>query len=222
MCRCHDLKSPLITIKGYIGMLTEDLRDGNTENVEDDIRRIANSADTMAQLLSELLELSRVGRIVNPPTKIRIDELAHEAAEAVRGAASEKGVRVDVEQHLPTAYGDRQRILEVMQNLIENAVKYMGDQRDPVVRIGTEPADDMILVYVQDNGMGIAPQYHERIFGLFDQLDVKSDGTGIGLALVKRIVEIHGGRIWVESGGDETGSKFCFTIPKPPISDEDT
>lgn len=212
----HDLKSPLITIKGYIGMLAEDLRDGDEESVEDDIRRIAHSADTMAALLKELLDLSRVGRIVNPPTNVPIEELAQEATKSVDGLISERSVRIDIGRDLPVAYGDRQRLLEVMQNLIENAVKYMGDQEDPHIRVGAEAADGMILVYVQDNGMGIDAQYHERIFGLFDQLSGQSDGTGIGLALVKRIVEIHGGRIWVESEGAGTGSRFCFTIPRPP------
>lgn len=212
----HDLKSPLITIKGYIGMLAEDLHAGNTENVEEDIRRIANSADTMADLLRELLELSRIGRIVNPPTNVRVDDLAREAVEIVGGPISERGVQIQVEKGLPIAYGDRQRLLEVFQNLIENAVKYMGEQAEPTIRIGAELSESMVLVHIEDNGIGIEPRYHERIFGLFDQLNVASEGTGIGLALVKRIVEIHGGRVWVESEGNGSGAKFCFTIPAPP------
>jgi PAS domain S-box-containing protein len=212
----HDLKSPLITIKGYVGMLAEDLREGNAENVEDDIQRIAKSADTMADLLKELLELSRIGRIVNPSTEFSLDELAREAVAAVGGPISQRGVQVHIGEDLPIAYGDRHRLLEVFQNLVENAVKYMGNQEHPVIQIDAEPAEGMILAYVQDNGIGIEAQYCERIFGLFDQLDAGSDGTGIGLALVKRIVETHGGRIWVESEGAGTGSRFCFTIPVPP------
>lgn len=211
----HDLKSPLITIKGYVGMLAEDLREGNTENVDNDIQRIATSADKMADLLKELLELSRIGRIVNPPTEFSIDELARDAVAAVGGPISDRGVQVHIGEDLPIAYGDRQRLLEVLQNLIENSVKYMGDQESPSVRIGAEPAEGMILVHVQDNGIGIESQYQERIFGLFDQLNAESDGTGIGLALVKRIVEVHGGRVWVESEGAGMGSRFCFTIPAP-------
>lgn len=214
----HDLKSPLITIKGYIGMLAEDLREGNRENVDDDIQRIATSADKMADLLKELLELSRIGRIVNPSTEFGIDEVARDAVAAVGGSIAERHVQVHIGEDLPIAYGDRQRFREVLQNLIENSVKYMGDQPSPTVRIGAEPAEGMILVHVQDNGIGIESPYHERIFGLFDQLDARSDGTGIGLALVKRIVEVHGGRIWVESEGAGTGSTFCFTIPAPPAS----
>ncbi len=212
----HDLKSPLITIKGHIGMLAVDLHEGSSEDVEEDIRRISASADTMAELLKDLIDLSRVGHIVTPPTEVRIDELTREVVEAIRGPISERGVDVEIAPSLPVAYGDRLRLFEVLQNLIENAVKYMGKQRSPAIEIGAEPSGDMILVYVQDNGMGIEPAYQERIFGLFNQLDVGDDGTGIGLALAKRIVEVHGGRIWVESEGEVTGSRFCFTIPAMP------
>lgn len=215
----HDLKSPLITIKGYIGVLAEDLHEGNTANVKEDIQRIAKSADKMATLLKDLLELSRVGRIVTPPTEVPMGELAQEAVQAVGGPIAERGVRVEIAPDLPVAYGDRQRLLEVLQNLIENAVKYMGSQVEPTIRLGAELSDGMVLVHVQDNGIGIAPRYHEQIFGLFDQLDGRTDGTGIGLALAKRIVEVHGGRIWVESEGEGAGSRLCFTVPAPPLAD---
>ena len=100
-----------------------------------------------------------------------------------------------------------------MQNLIDNAVKYMGDQPRPRIQIGTRSCGDETICYVQDTGMGIEPRYHERVFGLFDQLEQSAGGTGVGLALAKRIVEFHGGRIWVESEGPGSGSTFCFTIP---------
>lgn len=209
----HDLKSPLITIKGYIGMLAEDVRAGDASAVEEDIRRISNAADKMGSLLKELLELSRIGRIVNPPTGIRIDELAREAVEAVDGLIAARRVRVHIEPDMPCAYGDRQRLFEVLQNLIENAVKYMGDQQEPRISVGAVPSDGMVRVHVEDNGIGIAPEYHERVFGLFDQLDVTQEGSGIGLALARRIVEVHDGRIWVESEGAGTGARFCFTVP---------
>ncbi len=209
----HDLKAPLITIKGYIGILAEDLQEGNKEDTLDDLGRIARAADTMGLLLQDLLELSRIGRIVNPPTEVAVDRLARQAVEAIAGPIAERGLRVEIEPGLPVALVDEQRLAEVIQNLVENAIKYAGDRPDPVVRIRAEESGNMVLVSVEDNGLGISPKYHERIFGLFDQLDSKSDGTGIGLAIVKRIIEVHGGRIWVESEGDETGAKFCFTIP---------
>ncbi|NQU20134.1 MAG: GHKL domain-containing protein, partial [Candidatus Nealsonbacteria bacterium] len=109
-------------------------------------------------------------------------------------------------------FADRRRLLEVLQNLIDNAVKYMGDQPRPRIEIGSRRDGNETVCYVRDNGIGIDPRYGERIFGLFDQLDQSIDGTGIGLALARRIIEIHGGRIWVESDGLGHGSTFCFTV----------
>ena len=105
----------------------------------------------------------------------------------------------------------------MLQNLIDNAIKFMGDQPEPrPSRLGSgsarEPADETVC-YVRDNGVGIDPCHHEKVFGLFDQLNPEVEGTGVGLALAKRIVEVHGGRIWVESKGQGQGCTFCFTMP---------
>jgi chemotaxis family two-component system sensor kinase Cph1 len=100
----------------------------------------------------------------------------------------------------------------VLQNLVDNAAKYMGGQTSPTIEIGSREDGQQTVYFVRDNGMGIDPQYKEKVFGLFDQLDQKAEGTGVGLALAKRIVEFHGGKIWVESPGPGEGSTFCFTI----------
>jgi signal transduction histidine kinase len=102
----------------------------------------------------------------------------------------------------------------VVQHLLENAAKFMGDQPKPRVRIGARFGDEPVLL-VQDNGIGIDPRHQDRIFGLFHKLDPESEGTGVGLALVKRIVEVHGGRVWVESAGRDQGTTVCFTLPQP-------
>jgi signal transduction histidine kinase len=108
---------------------------------------------------------------------------------------------------------DRPRIGEVLQNLLDNAAKYMGNQSQPQIEIGhSGEQDGQPVFYIRDNGMGIASEFHERVFGLFNKLDPKSDGTGVGLALVKRIIEIHGGKVWVESELGR-GSTFFFTLP---------
>jgi len=117
---------------------------------------------------------------------------------------------------LPIVFGDRVRLVEVMQNLLDNAVKFMGSQPEPMVEIGTCTHDGQAIIFVRDNGIGIAPQFHERVFGLFNRLDQTVEGTGIGLTLVKRIIEIHGGRVWIESTGDGSGSTFYFTLAAPP------
>jgi signal transduction histidine kinase len=97
--------------------------------------------------------------------------------------------------------------------LLGNTTKFMGDQPDPRVIIGMRRDGDEQVFYVQDNGIGIDPRYHDTVFGLFNKLTNQSAGTGIGLAIVRRIIEVHGGRIWVESAGDGQGSTFCFTLP---------
>jgi len=210
----HDLKSPLITVKGYMGLLRQDLARGDLEAVEDDLARMSNAADRMEALLGELLELSRIGRLVNPHEDVSLGELAREAVELVAGQIADQGVEVIIGDDLPIVHGDRTRLLEVVQNLVDNAVKYMGTQPHPRVEIGVRRDGNVPVCFVRDNGIGIERRYHEQIFGLFNKLDARSEGTGVGLAMVKRIVEVHGGRVWVESEGRGHGCTFCFHIPQ--------
>lgn len=209
----HDLKSPLITIGGFVGLLEEDARSGNLVKLHKDLEHIRAAKDKMHRLLNELLELSRVGRIVNPPSNIPFGSIVKEAVALTRGRIMAGNVKVEVQDDLPSVYGDRARLVEVMQNLIDNAAKFCGDQPNPHIEIGTREENDETVFFVKDNGIGIDPKFHQRVFDLFNKLDPMSDGTGVGLALVKRIIEVHDGRIWVESDGLGTGSTFCFTIP---------
>jgi len=215
----HDLKSPLITIGGFLGYLEEDALKGNTEKLKRDIQHINNATGKMKRLLDELLELSRIGRLMNEPETIPFADLVREAMDNVHGQLEAGRVTVQTQPDLPAVHGDRQRLVEVLQNLLDNAVKFMGDQPDPRIEIGARSArgedaeHGKPVFYVKDNGIGIAPEYHERVFGLFNQLDPKMEGTGVGLALVKRIVEFHGGRIWVESEAGK-GSTFYFTLSR--------
>jgi signal transduction histidine kinase len=136
--------------------------------------------------------------------------------EMLRGRIEARGVQVHIADNMAPVYGDRARLLEVVQNLVDNAIKFMGTQTEPRIEIGqngTDPQGNPIF-FVQDNGIGIEKQHYERIFGLFNKLDAQIEGTGIGLALVKRIVEVHGGHIWVESEGIGKGTKFLFTLPR--------
>ena len=167
----------------------------------------------MHALLTELLELSRIGRVMNAAEDVPFADIAQDALDIVHGQLESRRVSVHTQPNLPTVHGDRQRLMEVLQNLLDNAAKYMGDQPNPQIEIGYSGEENgKAVLYVKDNGIGVAPEYHERIFGLFNKLDADSEGTGVGLALVKRIIEIHAGRIWIESAVGQ-GSTFYFSLP---------
>ena len=215
----HDLKSPLITIRGFLGFLKEDTRMGNVARLDADIKRITDATEKMQTLLNDLLDLSRVGRLMNKPKEIAFQDVVTEALELVHGRISQRGIEVRIAENLPHVYGDHPRLVEVMQNLIDNAAKFMGDQPSPRIEIGQKGhMDGMPIFYVKDNGIGIPPEFMENIFGLFNKLDARSEGTGVGLALVKRIIEFHHGRIWAESEPGK-GATFYFTLPTTFKSD---
>ena len=216
----HDLKSPLITIKGFLGYVREDVQTGNMERFETDLRRISTAAEKMQHLLGDLLELSRIGRLTNAPEYIPMNELIAEVLEILHGRISAGNIVVHVAENLPVVYGDHQRLFEVLQNLIDNAAKFMGTQPEPQITIGMQ-GESMgnPVFFVRDNGIGISPQFKDKVFGLFDKLNAQSEGTGIGLALVKRIIEFHGGHIWVESA-IEKGATFFFSLPTQPVAGE--
>jgi signal transduction histidine kinase len=170
----------------------------------------------MQNLLDELLILSRAGRMLNHLEPVSFKEVSQDAVNLVSGYIEAGGVQVEITPELPTVYGDKIRLTQALQNLVDNAVKFMGDQPNPRVEIGQLGKDDdkNPIFYVRDNGIGIAPENQERVFELFNKLDLEATGTGIGLTLVKRVVESHGGKIWVESEGTGKGSTFYFTIPE--------
>jgi signal transduction histidine kinase len=209
----HDLKSPLITIGGFIGLLEEDARAGNAAMFENDLDRIREAKDKMHRLLNELLELSRIGRIMNPPTDVPFAKIVDEALALTCGRLMAGNVHLDIDKDFPIVNGDYPRLVEVMQNLIDNSAKFMGDQPKPRIEIGVCKENSEKVFFIRDNGIGIHRAFHEKIFSLFDKLDPKSEGTGVGLALVKRIIEVHNGRIWVESEGKGKGSTFYFALP---------
>lgn len=211
----HDLKSPLVTIKNFIGLLEKDIETNDVTSVKDDLRRIGAAADKMHELLDDLLELSRLGRPANPPRPAAMDPLLDEVLELVHGVISERGATVIRDHELPVVLADPQRIKVVWQNLIENAVKYSRPGVPPRIHVGARQGKDGTAFYVKDNGIGIDDRYHLRIFEQFHKLDAATEGSGIGLSLVQRIVEGHNGRVWVESDGLGRGSVFWFLLPGP-------
>ena len=209
----HDLKSPVVTVRTFLGYLEQDMAAGDAGKIAKDLNFICTAADKMALLLDDVLEIARVGRVTNPPVQVTLRNLMDDALAAVAGRIAERGVTVQVNDDEVALHGDRIRLAEVFQNLLENACKFMGDQKTPRIEIGVEQRESGPVFFVRDNGIGIDPRHQSKLFNLFEKLDPKVEGTGIGLALVKRIVELNRGRIWVESAGVGQGACFCFTLP---------
>jgi signal transduction histidine kinase len=210
----HDLRSPLVTMRGFLGYLRQDATSGDLARFDKDLDRIGNAVDKMQSLLNDLLELSRVGRIINPSIDIPFRQIVDETIDLLINPLDAGKIKLQIQEELPTIHGDHTRLIEIMQNLISNAVKFMGNQPNPMIEIGSNgfDTDGKPILFVRDNGVGIEPEYHERIFGLFNRLNPEIEGTGIGLTLVRRIVEVHGGKIWIESQPGH-GATFLFTLP---------
>jgi PAS domain S-box-containing protein len=208
----HDLRTPLISVSGLLGFIKEDSEKGDLDLMQADLR-IANEAVTkMDRLLLETLELSRIGRVVSPLEDVPFVEIVEDALRQTSEKIRSKGFKVSIAQNLPVVHVDRMRITEVLVNLIENSIKYMGLQTDPEIEIGQRIDGMDRIFFVRDNGIGIDPSQHDKVFELFYKVNNGGEGTGAGLAIVKRIIEVHGGRIWIESELGK-GCTVCFTLP---------
>jgi PAS domain S-box-containing protein len=209
----HDLKSPLITIGGFLGYVERSMASGDVEQARADLARIFDATNRMKSLLDAVLDLSRIGGAPARAQVVELGPLAREVVEMLDGQLALGAVKVEIAPNLPAITGDGDSLRRVLENLVDNAVKYRGDQVNPVVQIGCEWDEENLVVFVRDNGNGIDPRYQQKVFQLFQRLDHTTEGTGVGLATVKRIVEVHGGRVWVESEGRGKGSTFRFSIP---------
>ncbi len=210
----HDLKSPLITVRGLLAWVERDATAGNMERMKSNLRMISSAAARMEQLTDQLTQFLLVGRPNKDMEVLDFGSLAHEAAGLLLGRIAQNSVDLQIATNLPAVRGNRSLLLQILQNLIENSIKYMGDQLHPKVEIGVRLDESEPVFYVRDNGVGIDPSRQEEVFGLFDRIERKGvEGSGLGLALVKRAVEVQGGRIWVESAGSGRGSTFCFSLP---------
>ena len=214
----HDLRSPLISIRGFLKWAEREALAGNLDSMKVHFQRIADSAAHMEHFIEAILRLSRAERSQLTPEAVRLTDLARDAVELLHGRIDQRSARVDIAPDLPVVMGDRPRLMEVFLNLVDNALKFMGSQPQPVVEIGQRPGSNGAVVFVRDNGIGIAPDDHDRVFGLFEKLSSQAEGTGLGLALVKRIIEQHGGALWVESEGVNCGTAMCFTLPGAKLS----
>lgn len=208
----HDLKAPLVTLQGFVGLLREDFEQNRKEQGERNLKYIESSAAKMQDLLTGILELSRIGRVVNPPEDAPFGEIVHDALEQIAEQVRSPAVRIYWPVSFPTVHVDRMRIAEALVNLITNSIKYRDEQRTPEIEIGYWTEDEENVFFIKDNGIGIDPGKCEKVFDLFYRATEISEGTGAGLAIVKRIIEAHEGRIWIESEKGK-GCTVYFTLP---------
>jgi PAS domain S-box-containing protein len=212
----HDLKEPLRTVETFSGFLLEDYEDKLDKDGTDYLHTLRRTSARMRQLINDLLSLSSIHMDTKSFERINTQRLLEEIREDLEVRL--RGVNLQVSDGLPPVKGSKVRITELFSNLIVNAIKY-NDKALPMVRIGWkshEPSTNgTTTFFVEDNGIGIESRYQQRIFGIFQKLHPRDDyeGTGAGLAICKRIVEEHGGKIWVHSEVGK-GSTFYFTIPR--------
>jgi len=213
----HDLRTPLINIRGFLNELRTDLELGNMQDVERDLQFIDHSALRMGDLLKDLLKLIRTGKSDEPSEALDLDQLAHEVVALFAIAIETTHCEIKFVNKLPTAFVERNRIFQVFQNLIDNAIKYRQPTIPLLIEIGGEAKNATVLCWVKDNGIGIPKEFHQKIFGLFEKLDSKHEGTGIGLALVHQHIEKLGGKVWVESEGANLGTTIWLSIPRMKV-----
>ncbi|MCX5692907.1 MAG: ATP-binding protein [Candidatus Omnitrophica bacterium] len=211
----HDLKEPLRGVKAFAKLLVEDYSGKLDDEGKQYLKTISDSSTRMARLIEDLLNLSRIGRIKNIEPGVDLNELLLDVKKNLAYALEERKVELAIKPDFPKVSCDKIRISEVFSNLISNSVKYTKKDARPVIEIGWSDKKDSYEFYIKDNGIGIEKQYYDRIFQIFQRLHAKGEyeGTGAGLTIVKKIVENHGGKIWVESEVD-VGSTFYFTLPK--------
>ncbi|MEW6535561.1 MAG: ATP-binding protein [Candidatus Auribacterota bacterium] len=211
----HDLKSPLVTIEGFLGHFIKTNNDSQNDSITL-VKRSYNAAEKLRELLDNILDMIKLGYSLNiQKTPFSFADIVGDALCLLAKQISDRKIRIGCAKNLPMVTGDSKMLLEVMVNLIDNAVKFIGDTPDPYITIGYYKKSDTYVFSVMDNGIGMQPEYTKKIFELFEKLDASSDGTGIGLAISKRIIELHGGEIWAESQGEGKGTTFYFVLPTP-------
>jgi light-regulated signal transduction histidine kinase (bacteriophytochrome) len=210
----HDLQEPLRMISSYTQLIERRYGERLDGDAKDFMRFIVDGAARMKQLIEDLLEYSRVGTRGSEFAAVDGGEALDEAMANLRGA-QEASAAVVTRSELPTVYADRGQLVQLFQNLLGNAMKFRGES-PPRIHVAGETGSDAWLFTVKDNGVGLDTQYAERIFMMFQRLHAKTEypGTGIGLAICKKIAERHGGSIWVESEPGK-GSTFGFTLARP-------
>jgi PAS domain S-box-containing protein len=209
----HELKTPLVSIESSLGLIQNSLPQTTDPEVTNVFGYARTATRQMNNLLESLLLMFRIDTADYDKEATAFSVLVQDAIDQLTRGSKLEGIKLTIAKDGPELCGDRNKLVQIWLHLIGNAAKYMGDQKYPMIDIGAELIAQEIQFFVRDNGMGIEQSYHGKIFGLFDRLDKTADGTGLGLTLVKRIVEYYGGTIRIESAGAGHGSCFYFTLP---------
>jgi two-component system, chemotaxis family, sensor kinase Cph1 len=208
----HDLKSPIVTCLGLAGMLREDIQAGRIEETKETVTRIERSATRMRQLIEDLLNLSRIGKVRFEVTDVDTRSVIRAICDEYKPRLEKIGAVMEIDSDLPTVRADARWLTEVFENLITNAMKYGCDNPHPRITIGSVFGDKEHRFYVRDNGSGIDPAHHAQILQPFRRLRTDKEGSGMGLAIVVRIIKMHGGRLWIESQPGQ-GATFWVALP---------
>lgn len=211
----HDLKSPIISVQGFSSRLLKNYQEKLGDKGVKYLEQIKASSRRMELLVADLLVLSRIGEVEYSFKDVSSHKIVKNVTSSLRARLKNKGIELDVAESLPVIHSDGERICQVFENLLVNAIKFLGDTQNPKIEIGYEDRGALHLFYVKDNGIGIDPKRHRQVFDMFRRLKQTADeeGTGLGLSIVERIVESHGGRVWVESQKGK-GAIFYFTLSK--------
>lgn len=213
----HDLREPLRMVTSYMALLERRYGDRLDQDARDFIAFARDGAQRMDRLVLDLLEYSRIGRIAPPKETLTLRQIVDDAVRPLQAQTEAEGGAVRVEDgldDLPPVFGCRDELARLVQNLVANALKYHHPDRPPLVTLSARRDGAAVVLSVADNGIGIDPQYFDRIFMIFQRLHTREQypGTGIGLAICKRVAEQHGGRIWLESTPGQ-GSTFHVRLP---------
>ena len=216
----HDLRTPLTGLRGYADFLKEDISSNNTTEVKTDIDRIEMMAANMGKMIDDLLNLSRIGRKTEERQVVNTKEVVDLIFMENEAILQQRKIRMQIVEPLPRLYLHKRKFEEVARNLISNAIKYMGDTKDPLIKFGAEDYPGEYHFYVMDHGIGIDRKYFGKLFNLFSRLTSIGEGSGIGLSIVKGFVNDMGGQVWIDSELGK-GSTFWFSLPKvtPPTSE---
>ena len=211
----HDLKAPLVSIEGYLSLLREESLNDLSDEGKYFVEKISKNVHLMRRMIQDLLELSRIGRDEPSRSLLAVGPLLQEILEEFRFQIERKKIEVVLPERFPRIQGNPRHIRLLFSNLISNAIKFLGDQPEPRIEIGWERGNSSVHYFVRDNGVGIAPRYHDQIFRLFYRPKMSGEeGSGVGLAIVKKIVEEHGGTVCVDSE-EGKGATFVVSFPKP-------